>query len=211
MSTNYHTAIATGATANAAIWNSALGSLDAQIKSNSDTLATVFTSGDESPVEGLAEAATVSVGVVRQTVLTLDLTGDNDIDLADGADHGAGVKVYEFPAGRILLLGATINCTTTIAGASGGAATVDLAVGSAAAADDATLTSTEANVIPSTATANGASTWKAALAASAQFDGTSSAVALYVNAGVTNAISASAVTVAIAGTLTLTWCNLGDY
>jgi hypothetical protein len=45
----------------------------------------------------------------------------------------------------------------------------------------------------------------------AQFDGTTTAIALYVNAGVTDAISANAVTVAIAGTLTVTWINLGDY
>jgi hypothetical protein len=52
---------------------------------------------------------------------------------------------------------------------------------------------------------------KAALAASAQFDGTSSALDLYVNAAVLNASTTKAVTIAITGTLTLFWINLGDY
>ena len=210
MSTNYHTAIAAGAAASAATFNTPLGALDAQIKANTDSL-NVYTNAMESIETGKATAAVSTSGIVRQTTLTLTLTGANDIDLADGADHGAGVKVYTFPAGRILVLGAVINCTTTIAGASEGAKTVDLAVGTVTAADDATLTGTEANIIPSTATDNGADTWKAALAASAQFDGTTTAVALYVNAGVEDAVSESAVTVAISGTLVVTWINLGDY
>jgi len=210
MSTEYHTPITTGASATAATFNAVFSTLDAAIKANTDVLET-WNAGDESPVEAVADAAVVTAGVVKQTTLTLDLTGANEISLADGADHGAGVKVYDFPAGRILVLGAVINCTTSIDGASGGGATVDLAVGTVTAADDATLTSTEANIIPSTATADGASTWKAALAASAQFDGTSTAVALYVNAGVTNAVSGSTVTVQLSGTLKVTWINLGDY
>lgn len=210
MSTEYHTPIATGASATAATFNAVFSTLDTAIKANTDLLET-WAAEDESPVETVADATVTTVGVLRQTTLTLALTGANDIDLADGADHGAGVKVYEFPAGRILILGAVIDCVTAIENATEGAATVDLAVGTATAADDATLTSTEANVIPSTATANGESTWKTAMAASAQFDGTSTPVSLYVNAGVTNAISASAVTVSIAGTLKVTWCNLGDY
>jgi hypothetical protein len=210
MTTHYHTAIASGAAASAATFNTPLAALDAQIKSNTDALS-AYTSAMESTESGKATAVVSIAGIVRQSTLTLTLTVDNKITLADGADHGAGVKVYTFPAGRILVLGAVINCTTEIEGASGGAATVDLAVGTVTAADDATLTSTEANIIPSTATGNGNDTWKTALAASAQFDGTSTAVALYVNAGVTDAISASAVTVSIAGTLTVTWINLGDY
>jgi len=207
MTTAYHTAIAAGAAGNAATFNAPLGQLDAAISAISGVYAPAGSGTGESVVTVGEDA----LGVVRQTTLTLAISGASDIDLADGADHGAGVKVYTFPAGRILVLGATINGVTTIAGASGGGTTVDLAVGTVTAGDDTTLTSTEANIIPSTATANGASTWKAALAASAQFDGTSAAVPLFVNAGVADAVSASAVTVAITGTLTLTWCNLGDY
>jgi hypothetical protein len=167
--------------------------------------------GNGAVVSGKCTAVEYGSGVVHQTVLTLSLTGTNDLDLADGADHGTGVKIYDFPEGRILLLGATINGVTTIAGASGGGATLPLALGTVTAADDATLTGTEVNIIPSTATANGSSTFKAALAAQAQFDGTSAAVDVYFNAAVTNAVSASAVTIAVTGTVTLTWINLGDY
>jgi hypothetical protein len=210
MTTEYHTPISTGAAATAATFNTVFAALDAQIKANTDTLET-WTATDESPVETVADATVVTAGVVRQTTITIALTGDNKITLADGKDTGTGVKIYDSPAGRILVLGAVINCTTSIEGASGGAATVNLAVGTATASDDDELTSTEVNIIPSTATANGSSTWKAALATSAQFDGTSTAVDLYVNAGVADAVSASAVTIAIEGTLTVTWINLGDY
>lgn len=210
MTTEYHTPITTGAAAAAATFNAVFATLDTQIKANTDLLET-WAADDESPVEAVAAATVSIIGVVKQTTLTLDLTDTNEISLADGADHGAGVKIYDFPAGRILILGAVINCTTATENATEGAATVDLAVGTATAADDATLTSTEANIIPSTATDNGEDTWKAAMAASAQFDGTSTAVALYVNAGVTDAISSGAVAVAITGTLTVTWINLGDY
>ena len=212
MTTHYHSAIEAGAAASAATFNTPLAALDSQIKTNTDAL-TAYTSAMESIEAGKATAAVSIAGIVRQSTLTLTLTDTNKIELADGADNSVGVKVYTFPAGRILVLGAVINCTTTIDGASGGAATAPLAVGTtdATAADNATLDGTEADIIPSTATANGASTWKAALAASAQFDGTTTAVALYVNAGVTDAISAGSVTVVIAGTLTVTWINLGDY
>jgi hypothetical protein len=207
MSTNYHDPIISGAAANAATFNIPLGQLDAAISAVQGVYAP--TSGGIS--EDRASDADASLAVVWQTTLTLALTGADDIDLPDGGDHGAGLKVYTFPAGRILLLGAVIDAVTAIDGASGDAAIVSLGVGTVEAEDDATLTGTEQNVIPSTAVADGASTWKTALAASAQLDGTSTAVSLYVNAGVTDAVSASAVTVAITGTLKLTWINLGDY
>ena len=96
--------------------------------------------------------------------------------------------------------------------------TFDLSCGSVSATNPAegTLTGTEADIIPSTTidTNSGATLandWHAALAASAQFDGTSSALDLYVNAAVTDACSKAAVTIAITGTLTITWINLGDY
>jgi hypothetical protein len=78
------------------------------------------------------------------------------------------------------------------------------------------LTLTEQDIIPATTIDTQGNTvltnaLKAALAASAQFDGTASALDLYVNAAVLNASTTKAVTVAITGTLTLFWINLGDY
>lgn len=201
----FHTPIAAGAAATAATINGPLGQLDAAIAA----IDGVFAVQGEGGAESVATAEEAVIGIVHQTVLTLALSGDDDIDLPDGADHGAGAKVYTFPEGHILILGAVIDAVTSIDGASGGGATVNLAVGTAAASDDDELTATEANLIASTATSNGADTWQAASAASVQVDGTASAATVYVNAGVTNAVSASAVTVAITGTLTLTWLLLG--
>jgi hypothetical protein len=144
-------------------------------------------------------------------VLTFTLTAANDLDLANGADHGTGIKIYDFPEGRIHILGATINGITAVTGAAGGGATLPMALGSVVGADDATLSGTEADIIPSTAIPNGAGTIKTALAAAAVFDGTTTPLDLYVNVAVTDAVSSGAVTVALTGTCTITWINLGDY
>ena len=88
--------------------------------------------------------------------------------------------------------------------------------GSVTAADDATLTSTEADIIPASAI-TGASTpevWHAygKNVANGIFDGTSAALDLFINVAcpdVSN--SATAQTYAITGTLTITWINLGTY
>jgi hypothetical protein len=216
MTTSYHTPITAGASASAATFNAVFSQLDTQIKSNTDELET-WVATDESPVEALASVAVATAGVVRQTTITLDLTGANDLDLADG-DHGTGVKVYSFPAGRILVLGAVINASavTNDAFEANPNDVYFLGVGTVSAADDATLATTEQDIIPVTTIDSAGNTtltndWHAALAASAQFDGTSSAVALHVNAAVAGTSLTKALTIAITGTLTVTWINLGDY
>ncbi len=156
-------------------------------------------------------------GPIYQSKISLAISGANDIDLADG-DHGAGKKIFTFPAGRILVLGATIDALAT----SNDAFEANpndiyyLGVGTVTAADDATLATTEQDIIPVTTidTAGNTSlinTWKNALAASAQFDGTTTAVALFVNAAVAGTSLTKALTIAVVGTLTVTWINLGDY
>ncbi len=168
-------------------------------------------------VSAKAAAAESGLAFLHQTVLTFTLTGANDLDLADGA-HGTGVKVYDFPAGRILILGATINASIAHNGAfnASTADTFSFGVGTAVGADDDALTSTEVDLIPSQTmdTDSGATsplTAGAALAASAQFDGTSTAKDVYVNVACAAANNSGATTYAVTGTLTLTWINLGDY
>jgi len=160
---------------------------------------------------GKCTATEYGDGVIHQTALALTLTGTNDLDLADG-NHGTGVKVYTFPAGRILILGATIDASVAYNNKVTG--NFYLACGSAVGADDADLTSTEADIIPRT-TIDGSQTspedWHAALAASAHFDGTATAKDLYVNVACPDASNTGASTYAITGTLTITWINLGDY
>lgn len=157
------------------------------------------------------------MGEVHKSTFTFTLTGANDLDLADG-DHGTGVKVYDLPEGRILILGATIN-GVVVTSANYNASPNDVFVvsmGTVVGADDNALTGTEADIIPSTELDTvGASAltlnWHEALTASTQFDGTSTPIDIYVNAACTDASNTGANTYAVTGTCTLMWINLGDY
>jgi len=180
------------------------------IKTLSSALRT--TAGIGGPVANKCTAVEYGEGTFHQTVLTLTLTGDHDLDLADGADHGTGIKIYDFPEGRILILCTVVNGVVTSVNAGGGGATFPMALGTAVGADEATLTGTEADISPSKAIAAGSSQdWHDVLAASAFYDGTGTAKDLYLNAAITDAVSTDAVTIAVTGTITLTWINLGDY
>jgi len=171
---------------------------------------------------GVAALSTLSAvdtfdGVVHQTVFTLT-------DLAQTVVNGTeyqGTKLYDFPAGRILVLGVTASIaqktTSALASTLNASSTGALALGTATASST-TLNSTMADLLPSTAftssaTINVAGTAVgAALAASAQFDGTSTAKDLYINTAyaTTTDVDADA-TQTLSGTITVTWILLGDY
>jgi hypothetical protein len=149
---------------------------------------------------------------VHKTVLTLTLTGTYDLDLADG-DHGTGSAIYTFPAGRILILGSVLDAAMATTGIGAHANdTYSVGIGSETAADDNTLSSTEQDLV-AVITADGQSTATAhgQLAASAQFDGTTSALVAYFNVACANANNTGVQTYAATGTWTVTWINLGDY
>jgi len=161
--------------------------------------------------------AVEQIPYVHTTVLTFTLTGDHDLDLADG-DHGTGIKVYDFPEGRIQILGVTVNASVT----ANDAFNTDpndrfyLALGTVTAADDNDLTSTEENLsAKATLDTVGNTTltldWHAALAAQAQFDGTTTPVDVFVNVACADTSNTKASTYAITGTATIVWVNLGDY
>lgn len=181
---------------------------------------TVVTEGDTRTTVGngdiVADKCTTvegGNGDIHKTTLTFTLTGANDLDLPDGGEHGTGIKIYDFPAGDILILGATINGIVTSTNAEGGGATFPMSLGSVVAADDATLTGTEADIIPSTAIAGGSTKdFHTRLAASillTKAGGTD--LDLFVNAGITDAVSEGAVTIELTGTVTITWINQGDF
>jgi len=89
------------------------------------------------------------VGGVHYDVVTFT----NVVETAtDGSDEGESQEILTFPEGRILILGAAINCTVTnTLGFEANPNDVFLvSIGTAAAGDDATLTSTEADIIAST-------------------------------------------------------------
>lgn len=153
--------------------------------------------------------------VVKQTVLSLTAT---PVTVANttGASFG-GVKLYGFPAGRILVLGVTADlsmdwsASDIVATGSG-----DFSMGTTITAD-ATLDGTDVNLLPSTGMldpfAAGVGTAKGALAASAQFDGTSTAIDANLNIIIDDddVDNAASDIVLVTGTIKLTWINLGDY
>lgn len=149
--------------------------------------------------------------LVHQTTLTLTAVAQS---LAD-ASSWASTKIYDFPTGRILILGckASLAPTTTSAIAStiksGVAGAV--ALGSVAT-DSIALTSTEVDLAPSTVTANSTTINVAAaavapvLAASAQFAGP---LDMYLNSSVAAADIDGDGTLTWSGTVKFTWINLG--
>lgn len=156
-------------------------------------------------------------GVVRQTTLTLASLPQT---VVNGTEY-QGTKIYDFPAGRILVLGVTMSLaqttTSVIADTLNSGVTGALALGTATASN-VTLNSTMADLMPSTAFTSSttinvaAAAVGGALAASAHFDGTTTAKDVYLNSAyaTTGDVDADA-TQTWGGTVTLTWINLGDY
>ena len=159
----------------------------------------------------------VAFGPFVQTTLTLNNVAQT---VVNGTEY-QGTKIFDFPAGRINVLGvtATLQQKTTSALASTLNASSTGAIGlGTATASATTLATTMVDLLPSTAftssaTVNVAGTAvSAALAASAQFDGTSTAKDVFLNTAyaTTTDVDADA-TQTISGTVVITWCLLGDY
>jgi hypothetical protein len=127
-----------------------------------------------------------------------------------------GTKIYDFPAGLIRILGAVADLTITTSGGGEIDADADViaSVGSVTAADDGTLTSTEANIVPSTAYTLVAGTKHAVGLgiADAWLDGiTGNAADVFLNIVVPDADRTDTnEAVTVSGTIAITWANLGD-
>lgn len=169
---------------------------------------------------GAENGATVTAveygnAMLHRTVLTLT---DLPITMRD-TEQGGGVKIYDFPAGRILFLGSigTIIPTTHSAVSTLNAGvTCNWGVGSTIQANG-TVATTEQNIIQVTAWTSSA-TQDVAPAASngvgilTVLDGTSAAVDAHLNLAVAGSgdIDGNA-SILVTGTITITWLNLGDY
>jgi hypothetical protein len=166
-------------------------------------------------------AVNVSQNLIQQVTFTLN---DVSVAVTDALAY-ASKKIFTFPAGRILLLGSIASLkwavTTDRAATSGtinDSASLTWALGSVAASN-ITLASTMINVLPKLTTvldgaeaAYTATATAGALAASAQFDGTSTATPVYLNVGFeTNTDIDNNGTLNAKGTITLTYLNIGDY
>lgn len=152
-----------------------------------------------------------------KTVLTFKNTPLPLIDTAATVARCA-LKIFDFPEGSVVIQGASVNLVLTKSAAGVNADwDGDFGLGTAAAAADATLSSTEANVIASTATPQavaGVSSAKGRSTAALFLDGTTTAVDLYLNVLVDDAdqdVTTTPTSLIANGTITVLWANMGDY
>ena len=169
------------------------------------------------PATGEIVTKHVQFGPFCQTTLTLNNVPQS---VVNGTEY-QGTKIYDFPQGRINILGVTATLqqktTSVLASTLNASSTGAISLGTATASN-VSLTGTMVDLLPSTAftssaTINVAGTAvSAALAASAQFDGTATAKDVYLNTAyaTTTDVDGNA-TQTISGTVVITWCNLGDY
>lgn len=133
-------------------------------------------------------------------------------DATTNGSEGSGI-LYTFPEGNILILGAVANLTLTRVGtAIGATAALVAALGSVAAAADATLTGTEANIVPSTVATMtaGIGAMNKESTAPVTLDGTNTPAVCRLNLAVPDADSSGNDSITATGTVQITWINLGD-
>jgi len=149
---------------------------------------------------------------IHKTVLSLAAAAVTLTDEASTVLYGSKA-LYTFPEGCILSLGATVDLDIAVAGSLSATADGDFALGSAAADNDASLTGTEADIIPSTTipqlvasagNETGQSTGVTFL------DGTSAAKVLYLNQ-IWDDADHDGGSMTVTGTVEIFWMNLGDY
>lgn len=150
----------------------------------------------------------------HRTVLTLTNLA---VAMTDATTNGAygGVTLLTLPEGVVSIVGAVTNLTVTASGTPGISATATLkhALGTVQSTTSDTLSSTLANIVPSTNTTLAAYTGAAKGISSSTpglFDGTASAVKVWLNLGVADAGSASNDTVTVSGTVTVVWSYVND-
>jgi len=169
------------------------------------------------PATGSIVTKHAQFGPFCQTTLTLNNVPQT---VVNGTEY-QGTKIYDFPAGRILVMGVTATLqqktTSVLASTLNTGSTGAISLGTATATN-VSLTSTMVDLLPSTAftsstTINVAGTAvSAALAASAQFDGTATAKDVYLNTAYATTADVDAdATQTISGTVVITWTQLGDY
>lgn len=187
---------------------------------------TVESGGAIETAKGVGAAAGTGVvaqefgdGVFHKTVLTLTNVAVALTDEAGVVAYGSQ-KVYDFPAGAILLLGAVADLDVTKSSAGVNADwDGDFGLGTAAAGNNNALATTEQDILPTTATpqaAAGVTTAKGQSTATENkvHDGTSTAIECHLNVLVDDAdhnVAGTACNLIFNGTITLHWINLGDY
>jgi len=129
----------------------------------------------------------------------------------------SGMKVLDMPSGAYAILGAVSDFALTKSSAGVNADwDGDFGVGTVTASNNATLSSTEQNIIPTTATpqaVSGATTADGVMTAALYLDGTATASDIYVNFlvdDVDHNVNGTACNLIVNGTLTITYLYMGD-
>ncbi len=183
---------------------------------------TVLSGPEQFAAPGSVPAASITAGEtvsdtetgLNKTVLTFTNVSVATTDATTNGAYGS-MEIYDFPAGLIYTAAGSSNLTIARVGTGiTTTAAVVGAVGTVAAAADATLTSTEADILPSTAstlTAGAGVTKAKSTATEATFkDGTTTAIKAYLNFAMPDAGSTANDALLVNGTITLLWMNAGD-
>lgn len=164
-------------------------------------------------VAGTGVSVVEKTPVLHESIFTFTDVSITMTDAGAAGCHGSQ-KIYDFPAGNIAVLG-VVSDLQIVAGAGGigDTAAVVGSIGSAAiGTDNATLTTTEANLMPSTAATltGGAGNLDGESTAVTVLDGTATAIDAYLNLAVPDAGSSASDTLTVNGTVRITWANIGD-
>lgn len=196
----------------------AIGTCTSFVTQGTITCTEALCTANVGAVAGLGVTATeYGEGTIHRTRINLVTVTVPLVDEAGVVAYGS-LKIYDFPEGAILLLGAItdLDVTKSSAGVSD-TWDGDIALGSVAAANDADLTGTEADIMAKSATPQataGATTANSANAALTLLDGTTAAKDCFVNLLVDDAdhdVTGTPCNLVLNGTITLVWIKLGDY
>lgn len=155
------------------------------------------------------------IGLLKTLEFTFDSYALTMTDEAGVVLYG-GIKLWDFPEGAVQFMNAIADLDITGSGGINADFDGDFGVGTVTASNNATLASTEQNILPTTATpqasggvttANGQST---ITQAGIVIDGTTTAADLYLNFLVDDADHDGGV-LTISGTLKVTFMMMGDY
>lgn len=156
------------------------------------------------------------IGSMHTVILTFT---DCAFALADAAGVVAytGKKVFDMPSGAYHILGACADLALTKSSTGVNADwDGDFSVGTVTASNNASLSSTEQNIIPTTATpqaASGATTADGVMSTALILDGTATASDIYLNFLVDDAdhdVTGTACNLIVNGTLRFTYVYMGD-
>ena len=189
---------------------------------DSNEPAVLYPAASTAPTKGTPTGGTITMedthfGNIHKTVLTFDAATVAFTDEA-GVVAYAGLEVLTFPEGAIMHLGsvADLDYTKSSAGVND-TWDGDVALGTVTASNNATLATTEQDLIPTTATPQavaGATTANALSTATevgTVFDGTTTAIAAFLVDDADHDVTGTAANLIIDGTLTINWMHLGDF